>query len=80
MGHRGGERLNSALACLTGELNAMLGLGLTALSAEASRFFKSVYISPARNGKMFKPPLAWPLLNVSRGRFSGALACHKILG
>ena len=47
-------KMNDALACLESPLNERLGLGVTALCPEASRFFKSVYLNPPRNGPMFK--------------------------
>lgn len=46
--------LDPALAALERELNEKLGLGITTMSEESSRFFKSVYINPPRNGLMFK--------------------------
>lgn len=35
------------------ELNENLGLGITRLAPEASRFFKSVYTNPRRDGRMY---------------------------
>jgi len=47
-------RIDEALASLELELNGKLGLGVTTMSEEGSRFFKSVYVNPPRNGLMFK--------------------------
>lgn len=46
--------VDQALAPLEAELNEKLGLGITTMSEESSRFFKSVYINPPRQGLMFK--------------------------
>jgi hypothetical protein len=42
------------LEFLEGELNGSLNLGITSLSADASVFFKRVYINPPRGGLMFR--------------------------
>jgi hypothetical protein len=47
-------RIEESLASLEQELNEKLDLGITTMSEQDSRFFKSVYINPPRNGLMFK--------------------------
>lgn len=46
--------VDQALGSLEAELNEKLALGITTLSERDSRFFKSVYMNPPRQGLMFK--------------------------
>lgn len=46
--------IDDTLKSLEHELNGKMGLGITTMNEEGSRFFKSVYINPPRSGLMFK--------------------------